>query len=118
MLDLEYELKRICRRNRDGSRMTQAQREQRLRLIARELHTLGYRNMHATSLKPKHVQALVTRWQEQGLAAGTIKNRLADLRWWAEKIGKPAVLANDNAHYGVAQRIFGSPWMIVGESAT
>lgn len=44
MLDLEYELKRICRRNRDGSRMTQAQREQRLRLIARELHNLGYRH--------------------------------------------------------------------------
>jgi site-specific recombinase XerC len=106
MLDLEYELKRICRRNRDGSRMTQAQREQRLRLIARELHTLGYRNMHATSLKPKHVQALVHDWRENGLSAGTIKNRLADLRWWAEKIGKPAILANDNAHYGIPQRTF------------
>ena len=106
MLDLEYELKRICRRNRDGSRMTQAQREQRLRLIARELHALGYRNMHAGSLKPKHVHALVKHWQEQELSAGTIKNRLADLRWWAEKIGKPAVLANDNAHYGIAQRTF------------
>ncbi len=106
MLDLEYELKRICRRNRDGSRMTQAQREQRLRLIARELNTLGYRNMHAGSLKPKHVHALVNRWQQHELSVGTIKNRLADLRWWAEKIGKPAVLAHDNAHYGIAQRTF------------
>ena len=106
MLDLEYDLKQICRRNRDGSRMTQAQREQRLRLIARELQTLGYRHLHASSLKPKHVEALVKHWQEQELSAGTIKNRLADLRWWAEKIGKPAVLANDNAYYGVAQRAF------------
>ncbi len=106
MLDLEYELKGICRRNRDGSRMTQAQRAQRLRLIARELHALGYRNMHATSLRPKHVQALVGHWREQQLSPGTVKNRLADLRWWAEKVGKPAVLAKDNAHYGIEHRIF------------
>jgi hypothetical protein len=86
--------------------MTQAQREQRLRRAARELHGLGYRNMHASSLKPRHVEALVQRWREQELSAGTIKNRLADLRWWAEKVGKPAVLARDNAHYGIEQRVF------------
>jgi hypothetical protein len=106
MLDLEYDLKTICRRNRDGSRMTQAQREQRLRLIARELNTLGYRHLRAHSLKPKHVQALVQEWQDRELSAGTIKNRMADLRWWAEKTGRQAVLANDNAHYGIEQRTF------------
>src|SRR5438270_12887588 len=106
MLDLEYELKGICRRNRDGARMTQAEREQRLRLIARELHALGYRNMHAASLKPKHVHALVKHWQEHDLSVGTIKNRLAYLRWWADKVGKPAVLAHDNAYYGIEQRVF------------
>jgi hypothetical protein len=106
MLDLEYELRAICRRNRDGAQMTQAQREQRLRLIARELNALGFRSMHATSLKPKHVQALVSEWRARELSAGTIKNRLADLRWWAEKVGKPAVLASDNAHYGVEHRVF------------
>jgi hypothetical protein len=106
VLDLEYDLKSICRRNRDGSHMTQAQREQRLRMIARDLHRLGYRNMRASSLKPKHVQALVGDWQARDLSAGTIKNRMADLRWWAEKTGKQSVLANDNAHYGIEQRVF------------
>jgi len=106
VLDLEYDLKAICRRNRDGSRMTQAQREQRLRLIARELHGLGYRNLRAQSLKPKHVEALIADWQNRELSAGTIKNRMADLRWWAEKTGKRSVLAHDNAHYGIAQRVF------------
>jgi hypothetical protein len=106
MLDLEYDLKLLCRRNRDGSRMTQAQREQRLRLIARELNALGYRQLRATSLKPKHVQALVREWQEQGLSAGTIKNRMADLRWWAEKTGRHGVIAKDNDHYGIEQRAF------------
>jgi hypothetical protein len=106
VLDLEYDLKTICRRNRDGSHMTQAQREQRLRMIARDLHRLGYRNMRAGSLKPKHVQALIADWQARELSAGTIKNRMADLRWWAEKTGKQSVLANDNAHYGIEQRVF------------
>lgn len=106
MLDLEYELKAICRRNRDGSRMTQAQREQRLRQIARELNQLGFRHLHATSLKPKHVEALVNDWQQRGLAAGTIKNRMADLRWWAEKVGRQQVIARDNGHYGIGQRTF------------
>lgn len=31
---------------------------------------------------------------------------MADLRWWAEKTGKQFVLARDNAHYGIAQRVF------------
>ncbi len=106
MLDLEYDLKVICRRNRDGSHMTQAQREQRLRLIARELNDLGFRHLRASSLKPKHVEALVSEWQQRGLSAGTIKNRMADLRWWAEKVGRQAVIAHDNAHYGIEQRTF------------
>jgi len=106
MLDLEYELKGISRRNRDGSRMTQAQREQRLRQIARDLDRLGYKHLRTSSLKPKHVQALVDDWHAKGLSQGTIKNRMADLRWWAEKVGKPEVLANSNDHYGIAHRIY------------
>lgn len=106
MLDLEYDLKYLCRRNRDGSRMTQAQREQRLRMIARKLNALGYRHLRANSLKPKHVRALVCDWQQQGLSVGTIKNRMADLRWWATKTGRRAVIASDNAHYGIEQRTY------------
>ncbi len=106
MLDLEYDLKLLCRRNRDGSRMTQAQREQRLRLTARELHQLGFRHLHTSSLKPKHVDALVKDWQSKGLSPGTIKNRMADLRWWAEKVGRQSVVARDNAGYGIKPRTF------------
>ena len=106
MLDLEHDLKQICRRNRDGAYMTRVQREQRLRLIARELHGLGFRHLRAASLKPKHVEALVNEWQRRALSAGTIKNRMADLRWWAEKVGRQAAIARDNAHYGIEERTF------------
>jgi hypothetical protein len=104
MRDLNYELKQMCRRNRDGSYATQRDRERVLDLVAGQLQELGYRHMAAASLKPKHVEGLVERWQAEGLAVGTIKNRMAELRWWAEKIGKQNVIARDNDHYGIGNR--------------
>lgn len=88
MRDLNYQLKQLCRRNRDGSFATQRDRERVLDLVANQLQEAGFRHLGATSLKPKHVDGLVARWQAEGLAIGTIKNRMAELRWWAEKIGK------------------------------
>ena len=104
MRNLNFELKLMCRRNRDGSFATQRDRERVLDQVAGQLQELGYRHMVAASLKPKHVEALVERWQAEGLAIGTIKNRMAELRWWAEKIGKQNVIARDNDHYGIGNR--------------
>lgn len=59
-----------------------------LSLAARQLREAGFRQMKASSLKGKHAQALLDRWQGEGLSSDTIKNRLSHLRWWAEKIGK------------------------------
>jgi len=104
MRDLNYELKQLCHRNRDGSYSTQRDRERVLDQIANQLHDWGYQHMGATSLKSKHVERLAESWKEAGLAVGTIKNRMAELRWWAEKIGRQKVVANDNAHYGIGHR--------------
>jgi len=49
MKDLNYELKQLCRRSRDGSYATQADRERTLDLIADQLLAMGYRHMHATT---------------------------------------------------------------------
>ncbi len=106
MRDLNYELKQMCRGNRDGSFATQRDRERLLDLVANQLQELGYRHMAAASLKPEHVERLVERWQTEGLAVGTLKNRMAELRWWTEKIGKQNVIARDNAHYGIGNRQF------------
>ena len=104
MRDLNYELKKLCQRNNDGSYATRYARERILTMIADQLYEMGFRNMRAASLKPKHVQALVKRWKAEGLSAGTIKNRMTELRWWAEKIAKQNVIAKDNDHYGIAKR--------------
>ena len=106
MRDLNYQLKQLGHRNRDGSFATQADRERMLALFANQLHELGYRHMRADSLKPKHVEALLERWKAEGLSAATIKNRLAVLRWWAEKVGKENVVARENDAYAVERRQF------------
>jgi hypothetical protein len=106
MRNLNYLLKLLCGRNRDGSFATRADRERMLALFANQLHEAGYRHMRVDSLKPKHVQALLDRWKAEGISAGTIKNRLATLRWWAEKVGKENVVARENDAYAVERRQF------------
>jgi len=101
---LNYQLKQLCKNNRDGSFGTQVQRERVLTLIANQLHDLGFAQMHASSLKPKHVEALANRWLESAVATGTMKNRMAALRWWAGKVNKRNVVARSNDHYGLPRR--------------
>ena len=106
MRELNYQLKQLCRANRDGSYRTQADRERQLTLIANRLHTLGYRKMNAQSLKPKHVEALVKHWQREDISVGAIKNRLTVIRWWAQKVNRQNVVARSNDHYGIPDRQF------------
>src|SRR6266542_6391277 len=106
MRDLNYALKQLCRRNRDGSYATQADREHILDLIADQLYEMGFDHMDAHSLKPKHVERLVERWLAEKLAPGTIKNRVTQLRWWAEKVGKQNVVARTNAAYGIPDGVY------------
>lgn len=106
MRNLNYQLKQLCFRNRDGSHATQKNRSRMLSLTGDQLFKLGFRKMTVHSLKPKHVQALVDSWKLQGLNPGTIKNRMACIRWWAEKVGKSSIIPRDNILLGIAERQF------------
>lgn len=106
MRDLNHQLKQLCKRNRDGSYSTQANRARMLNQIANQLQDMGYRRMNTRSLKPKHVDALVKRWLSEGMAAGTIKNRMNCLRWWAAKVDRRNVIARSNEFYGIPDRQF------------
>lgn len=106
MRDLNYGLKRLVHGSREGSHGTRAARENILLQAANTLHELGYRKLRPEGLKPKHVEALVAHWHSQELSPGTIKNRLSHVRWWASKVGKPAVVARDNSHYQVQRRTY------------
>ena len=82
MDDLTYTLRQLCLRNRDGSHATQADRQRSLALAARQLREAGFRQMRATSLKGKHVEALLQRWQTEGLSAGTLKSKRPAIPPW------------------------------------
>jgi hypothetical protein len=101
-----YELKQLCRHNRDGSFATRADRERLLDLIANQLRDMGYRHMHATRLKAKHVAALVARWHAEKIAPGTFKNRMTALRWACEKTGKYHLMERSNDAYQIPRRVY------------
>ena len=106
MRDLNYQLKMLCKHSHEGSFKTRVGRERQLSAIANQLHDLGFRQLKATSLKQKHVQALVDEWLKQNLSPGTIKNRMSCLRWWAEKVNRRNVVAGSNDFYGIPDRQF------------
>ncbi len=106
MKDLNYQLMKLCKDNRDGSYSTQATRRRILDLIATQIQALGFRRMQTRSLKPKHIEALVAHWRDQGIGTGTLKNRLSALRWWARKVNKPGIIARENSIYGIGKRSY------------
>mgnify|MGYP002651424904 FL=1 len=91
---LEYQLVKLCERNRDGSHATQANRKAMLSLFTEQLKDFGYKinQMRPSDLKGRHINALVGKWKSEGLSTGTIKNRMTTLRWWAEKVGKAEIV--------------------------
>ena len=107
MKDLNYRLKGICNRNRDGSYSTRSRRWKELNLMANQLYQIGYTRLKdPDKLRGRHVTALVERWKAEGLSAGTMKTRMASLRWWAEKVGRESVIDPRNAAYGIGERKF------------
>jgi site-specific recombinase XerC len=106
MRQLNFELKQLCKHNLDGSFATRRDRERILSRIADQLHEPGYKDLKTTSLKPKHVAALCERWKADGLAVGTIKNRMSEIRWWSQKIAKQNVVARNNTDYGIPKRFY------------
>lgn len=87
-----------------GSFVTRDQRVRGMLAMAQELGELGYKLPGAHSLKPKHVDALVTHWKGKGLSDQTIRNRLAWVRSLGEAINKPGLVPNLNEGFGLAER--------------
>ena len=103
MRNLNYDLKRLQAAHDDGSHGTRTARSYALAQIADTLHDLGFKGLRAAGLKRKHVVALVKEWKRQGRSIGTMKNRMAHVRWWATRIGRPGVVLSNGA-LGIANR--------------
>jgi hypothetical protein len=103
---MHKELSGILAHNKDGSFSTQAARKTTLHQLVDELKRLGFFNLSVHGLKPKHIQSLVAHWQKENKKVGTIKNRMAHLRWLSQKINKPAIISRNNADYGIENRTY------------
>ncbi len=93
----------MCKHNRDGAISTQSNRKVGLKAIAHDLNTLGYQLDSPHALKPKHITALTRHWHDHDLNKATIRNRLAWVRWWAQKVNKANVVERQNANYSAAR---------------
>lgn len=107
MKTLNYKLSKLCDQNAGGSFGTRDQRKRQLSNIADSLHKLGFVGIKKPqNLKAKHVYALVTHWQSEGLKPSTIKNRMSSLRWLAEQTNNTTLVAKTNDQYGIERRAF------------
>lgn len=104
--NFKISFKTLLKHNKEGSYSTHANRcarvEQTMETLA-EKYT-GLQNVR--EIKTRHVNYLVEKWKGEGLSAGTIKNRMTDLRWLSRKIGKPNIVHRTNDEYGIERRQF------------
>ena len=102
---LEYGFKHILERNKDGSYATQSNRKRMLSMFVKQFKKSGYKTnqMRPSDIKGRHVNALIRQWKLDGISAGTMKNRMSNIRWLAEKIGKTDMIKS-NATYGIEDR--------------
>lgn len=104
---LQYGFNEVLKRNKDGSHATKANRKRMLMMFSDQLKECGYKTnkMRPSDLKGRHINALIKKWKDDGVSTGTIKNRMSNIRWIAEKIGK-ADMVKDNKTYGIENRTY------------
>lgn len=103
MNSLEWRAIALMKNNRDGSRLTQTKRGYVLKQVARELHEIGYKVQKWENVKEKHIEQLVARWKEKGLAISTMKDRLSYVRWALDKSGNQHAIQK-NKDLGIPER--------------
>lgn len=80
------------RQDKIVSHETMDNRKELLVMSMRELRGLGFKLETPRNLQQRHVEALAKSWEERGLAASTIANRLSALRALSVWIGKEGMI--------------------------
>lgn len=89
-------LKNHLRRSADGRKVvanaTIHDRAEFYSRLVRQLHELGYRFEDVRNLKPRHIEALMRRWEGEGLSASTLQKRFSYLTLLCRWLGKESML--------------------------
>lgn len=100
----EYQVKQIMKYNRDGSPDKQQSRHQNLMRSLKELQARGYsKRWDVHKIGKKEVNRLVRDWRDRGLTHKTIANRMADIRWLADKVNRSEEIPS-NRDVGIGLR--------------
>lgn len=84
---------------------TLANRENILYSCIYQLREMGFKLQSVYNLKEKHVAALVSKWDKEGLSAGSIANYLTALRVLTKWIGKPGMVRSGEHYVDDPERI-------------
>ena len=101
-----YKANKLLNQHNPSSFATKSERFKTIKLVDKQLLELGFKGLELKSLKPKHVDSLLQKWQADELSPGTIKNRMTHIRWLAEKINKKGLVPPSNTDLGVAKRVY------------
>lgn len=105
--DIRYTINQFIARHKDElSYSSRNSMKERLSTTFRQLHGIGYELRHIKNLKHKHIEKLVSHWKENGLAPGTIKNRMADLRYMCQSQGRHKLMYESNDAYDIERRSY------------
>jgi site-specific recombinase XerD len=103
---IHYAINEFCKMQQGQmSFETKNSLSKRLKTIANDLHTLGYKLPNMRNIKQKHIQALVDNWKANGLSAGTIKNRMSNIRYVCRAYGRETVVKS-NHELGIQKRSY------------
>lgn len=83
----------------DSSKKTRLERRNGLRLIFAELWQLGYKLKSPTALKPKHLHALCSHWQQKNLGVKTIHGLFSNIRAFCRWIDKEGMLQDISTYF-------------------
>ncbi|PKG73033.1 integrase (plasmid) [Shewanella sp. GutCb] len=101
-----HEANKLLKQHNPSSFATKSERFKTIRLVDKQLRELGVRRLTLKGIKPKHIDAILQKWKADKLSPGTIKNRMAHVRWLAEKIGKQGIVPSSNTDLGIEKRVY------------
>jgi integrase len=95
---LVYQVKGLMQHNRDGAGLTQDRRLSNLTDLVKTVYT-QFKIADLHQLRTKHIEFYAQNLKTRAMAPHSMRVKMSDVRWLAEKIGKQNIVARDNSPY-------------------
>lgn len=102
---LKHSIHQLLKETTAGSYSTKAARREALLLCADDLYQLNITLTNIRQLKSSHIEKMVQHWQQNKLAASTIKNRMSHIRFACRLMNKANIVKSNN-DLGIEKRSY------------